>query len=184
MINKVETFLDEEELIRLLQINKTIAIGELYKKYSAPLLGRIQFIVKQPELAEEVLMEVFLKAWATAHNFKKYHSRLFTWLSHIATTCANDFIKSDLNKNSVSNHSKRNCVYLARTENGIQFLRDNMGMKELVNGLSEEWSEVLYTVYFLGKTEEEAALILNLPIDIVRSRVHLAIMELRRVYDQ
>jgi RNA polymerase sigma-70 factor (ECF subfamily) len=54
---------DEIELLRLLKAGNTSAFQQLYNKYHPALYAYILRFIKIPELAEDILQEVFIKIW-------------------------------------------------------------------------------------------------------------------------
>jgi len=56
-------------------------------------------------------------------------------------------------------------------------------IKQLVNQLKPEYNILLEMVYFKGYTHLETADKLNLPVGTVKTRIRMAIMELRTQFD-
>ena len=56
------------------------AVSELYDKYAPALYGRIMGVVKQKEIAEKILLRVFINAVVDKNVQQSSHIRLFTSL--------------------------------------------------------------------------------------------------------
>ncbi|MNY50148.1 ECF RNA polymerase sigma factor RpoE [compost metagenome] len=65
----------------------------------------------------------------------------------------------------------------------MTFNADTLGVKDMVNALKPELNVVLNMVYFKGYTHAEAAEELSLPLGTVKTRIRMAIMELRKNFN-
>jgi RNA polymerase sigma-70 factor (ECF subfamily) len=171
--------LSEEELISKLKSQDTIVMQALYDMYSAALFGVISRLIPQTELAEDVLQETFLKIWNSAGSYDSSKGRLFTWMMNIARNLAIDKLRSKDFRNSNKNLELDNNVNVVDGQNEVTFNADALGVKEMVTKLKPEFNDVLNMVYFKGYTHLEAAKELNLPLGTVKTRIRMAIMELR-----
>ncbi|HPH86646.1 MAG TPA: sigma-70 family RNA polymerase sigma factor, partial [Ferruginibacter sp.] len=107
----------EEELISRLKEREQQAFSYLYDHYAGALNGIICRMVEDPQLAEDILQEAFLKVW---NNFAQYDSskgRLFTWMINITRNLTIDTLRSkgykkqrqiSKDENSVSNYHDKN----------------------------------------------------------------------------
>ncbi len=175
--------LPEEELISKLKNRDTVAIGVLYDMYSAALFGIISRVVPQTEIAEDILQETFIKIWNAAESYDSSKGRLFTWMMNIARNLAIDKVRSKDFKNAVKNQDLDNNVDFIDTQKEITFNSDLLGLKEMVNTLKPEFNKVLNMIYFKGYTHVEAAEELNLPLGTVKTRVRMAILQLRKYFN-
>ncbi|WP_367866948.1 hypothetical protein [Pedobacter sp. WC2423] len=179
-----EVFLSEKELVETLRTNRTFAISELYDKYSGALLFKILYIVERTDLAEQVLKDVFVEAWRTAVDYNPNDRRLFTWILNLAVKHAKKTLKiieENSNRKDLQNQQHINYTTFNNDEkNEYCHLR----AEELLNYLDLELSEVFYTVYFLGNTLEEASEILRSPLEVIKCKIRMAILELRKIYSQ
>ncbi|MBE9599133.1 RNA polymerase sigma factor [Pedobacter sp. MC2016-24] len=175
--------LSEEELVGALKNRHTIAVQALYDMYSAALLGVISRIVQPIELAEDLLQETFIKIWNSGESYDASKGRLFTWMMNIARNLAIDKLRSKDFKNSNKNQDIENNVDFIDAQKEISFNADTLGIKDMVTALKPEFTSVLDMVYFKGYTHVEAAEELNLPLGTVKTRIRMAIMELRKNFN-
>jgi hypothetical protein len=61
---------------------------KLYSSYAPALLGIISGIVKDSNIAEDVLEETFSNVWTRLYTYDEKLERIFTWLSGIARETA------------------------------------------------------------------------------------------------
>ncbi|MET1055969.1 MAG: sigma-70 family RNA polymerase sigma factor [Pedobacter sp.] len=175
--------LTEEELVRALRAKETIAIQALYDMYSGALLGVISRIVQQSEIAEDLLQETFIKIWNSADSYDSSKGRLFTWMINVARNIAIDKLRSKDFRNSHKNQDIENNVDFIDSQKKITFNADTLGIRDMVTALKPEFNDVLNMVYFKGYTHVEAAEELNLPLGTVKTRIRMAIMELRKHFN-
>jgi RNA polymerase sigma factor (sigma-70 family) len=175
--------LSEEELVGALKNQETVAIKALYDMYSGALLGVISRIVLQSEVAEDILQETFVKIWNSSGSYDPSKGRLFTWMMNIARNLSIDKLRSKDFKNSNKNQHLENNVDLVDAQKGVSFNADTLGVKDLVDNLRPDFKSVLDMVYFKGYTHVEAAEKLNLPLGTVKTRVRMAILELRKKFN-
>lgn len=175
--------LSEDDLVNALKRHDTVAIKALYDMYSGSLLGVISRIVLHNEVAEDILQETFVKIWNSAPSYDASKGRLFTWMMNVARNLAIDKLRSKDFKNANKNQDIENNVDFIDEQKKTSFNSDTLGLKELVTNLKPEFKEVLDIVYFKGYTHAEAAEHLNLPLGTVKTRVRMAIIELRKKFN-
>ena len=175
--------LSEEELVKALKNRNTIAVQALYDMYSAALLGVISRIVQPIELAEDLLQETFIKIWNSGESYDSSKGRLFTWMMNIARNLAIDKLRSKDFKNSNKNQDIENNVDFIDQQKKVSYNADTLGLKEMVTTLKPDFKNVLDMVYFKGYTHVETAEELNLPLGTVKTRVRMAILELRKKFN-
>jgi len=175
--------LSEEELVLSLQHREKIAVEALYDMYSASLFGVISRIINDTAIAEDVLQETFVKIW---HSFSSYSSekgRLFTWMVNIARNLAIDKIRSKDFKNQNKNQEIENNVTFIDEQRNTVYKPELMGIKDLVQTLKPEQKLIIELVYFKGYTHVEAAEELGIPLGTIKTRLRMAILELRKHFN-
>lgn len=160
-----------------------MAIQALYDMYSGALLGVISRVIQQTEVAEDLLQETFIKIWNSANSYDSSKGRLFTWMMNIARNLSIDKLRSKDFKNSTKNQDLENNVDFIDTQREVTFNADVLGLKEMVTALKPDLYKVLDMVYFKGYTHVEAAEELNLPLGTVKTRIRMAILELRKYFN-
>lgn len=175
--------LAEEDLIRALKNQETIAIQALYDMYSGALFGVISRIIPQTEVAEDVLQDTFIRIWNSAEHYDSSKGRLFTWMINLARNLSIDKLRSKDFRNSNKNQDIENNVDFIDAEKKISFNSDVVGLRDMVSGLKPEYFDVLDMVYFKGYTHVEAAEALGIPLGTVKTRIRMSVMELRKKFN-
>lgn len=88
--------IDEKELVAQLQDQKTArqAFDTLLRSYSQPVYWQIRKMVLNHDDANDLVQNVFLKAWNNLHNFRG-DAKLSTWLFKIAINESINFINKE-----------------------------------------------------------------------------------------
>jgi len=180
---KRQISLSEEELVQLLRRREKVAAEALYDMYSASLYGVILRIVNEETLAEDILQETFVKIWQSFSSYSADKGRLFTWMVNIARNLSIDKIRSKDFRNQNKNQDIENNVNLIDENRSAVYKPELLGIKELVNTLRPEQKSILELVYFKGYTHVEAADELGIPLGTVKTRLRMAILELRKHFN-
>lgn len=170
-----------DTLIERLKQQDASALSELYDAYSGALYGVVLRIVRTPETAEQVLQDVFLKAWRNIEYYDPAKGRLFTWLVNIARHAAIDAVRSAQYRQQQKTDSLETLVH---HPGGQGIHADHIGVRELVAQLEEKHRTLIELLYFQGYTQEEAAEAVGIPLGTVKTRVRRALRELRRAFGE
>lgn len=167
-------------IVALLRQDDKSAISLLYDNYSEALFGVILRIVQQEPLAEEILQDTFLKIWKYRESYDESKGRFFTWMLNIARNTAID--QTRLKSFSQKNQDIDNVVSIIDSREQGNFNVDAIGIRELIGKLPEEHRSIIDLVYFQGYTHIEAAEALSLPLGTLKTRLRLAIVQLRKTF--
>jgi RNA polymerase sigma factor (sigma-70 family) len=176
-LSRKKISLSEEELVLALGNQEKVAIEALYDMYSASLFGVISRIVIDTPTAEDVLQETFVKIWNSFSSYSAEKGRLFTWMVNIDKIRSKDF------KNQAKNHELENNVTFIDEQRNTVYKPELMGIKDLVLTLKPEQKSILDLVYFKGYTHVEAAEELGIPLGTIKTRLRMAIIELRKNFN-
>jgi RNA polymerase sigma factor (sigma-70 family) len=175
--------LSEEELVLALRNREKIAIEALYDMYSSSLLGVISRIIIDTATAEDLLQETFVKIWHSFSSYSTEKGRLFTWMVNIARNLAIDKLRSKDFKNQNKNQELENNVTFIDEQRNTVYKPELLGIKELVGTLKPEQKSILELVYFKGYTHVEAADELGIPLGTIKTRLRMAIQQLRKHFN-
>jgi RNA polymerase sigma factor (sigma-70 family) len=175
--------LSEEELVLGLRNREKVAVEALYDNYSASLYGVIFRIVNETAIAEDILQETFVKIWQSFSSYSPDKGRLFTWMVNIARNLSIDKVRSKDFRNQNKNQELENTVNLIDEQNNTVYKPELLGIKDLVQTLKPEQKSILDLVYFKGYTHVEVADELGVPLGTVKTRLRMAIQELRKHFN-
>jgi RNA polymerase sigma-70 factor (ECF subfamily) len=171
--------ISEQELVTRLKARDRDALGFLYDHYSAALYGVVFRILKNEDVAEEVLQDVFLKIWDKFDQYDSAKGKLFTWMLNVARNQAIDKTRSkEINKDQKT-RGIENVVSKIDSREFIEQRVDDIGVKDIIKHLPDEQQFVVEFLYFKGYSQSELAEEFNIPLGTVKTRLRLAIRSLR-----
>lgn len=173
----------ESELVMKLKARDKSSLEYLYDNYSAALFGVISRIIRNEKIAEEVLQDVFLKIWDRISFYDPEKGRLFTWMLNVARNQAIDRTRSREIKNDKKTSELESFVSAIEARGNEELATDAIGLDEVLNKLPEEQSFVVRQLYIKGYTHRELADEFDIPLGTVKTRLRLAMMELRKQLD-
>jgi len=168
-----------EQLVSKFQDKDEKAFESLYNMYSESMHGVIYNIVRDDTIAQDVMQEVFIKAWHNADSYSSKKGRFFTWLINISRNAAIDKIRSKSFKNSGKNLNSDYFVDIIQDHDSLDDKTDAIGIKNFVGKLKKKCIEVIELLYFKGYTQKEASETLEMPIGTIKTRNRNCINELR-----
>lgn len=170
---------ETQDLIEGLKNKDRNSYDMLYKNYSSILYGIALRITKRQETAEDVLQETFVKIFNNIHKYDSAKGTLFTWMLNICRNTSIDKIR--YGKESV--HIEFDSLELnLNTGTNPEIKLANAEMWELLEKLDNDHKEVLKLSYYYGYSHKDIAEKLNMPFGTVKSKIRIAIRELRKIY--
>ena len=143
--------------------------------------GIIFRIVKHEEIAEEILQDVFLKVWEKIGSYDSSKGKLFTWMLNIARNQAIDKTRSKEISKGRKTDDLDNLVSRIDSQEHAELQVDSIGLTELLDRLPEEQRFVVNYLYLKGYTQSELAEEFTIPLGTVKTRLRLALIELRTI---
>lgn len=177
---------DKEDWNRLLQkvgdSQDREAFSRLFAHFAPLLKG---FLLKgggvDPDQAEELVQETMIKVWRKAPTYSPSQAAASTWMYTIARNTRIDWLRK---------HNKVQLEELTADEtydeetgetpySSLIQVRNEKNIKEHLTNLPQEQLQVLTLMYYQGKSGQEVANELNIPLGTVKSRVRLALQKMR-----
>lgn len=182
--------LPPEELSQLLArcaLNDRHAFEALYKATSAQLFGLIVRIVKNPDLASEVLQEGYVKIWNRAGDFRADKARPMTWMGTIVRNQAIDLLRRSSHE-SVPFEPVDELHWLADEGAGPYELtsqsQQHQSVHACLNQLEGTQRQAMMLAYFNGLTHEQLADHLDTPLGTVKSWLRRGLMRLKKCLEE
>ncbi|MGW9685573.1 RNA polymerase sigma factor [Flagellimonas sp. 2504JD1-5] len=169
----------ERHIVSLLAEKDDKAISLLYENYGDTLYGVAYKVVRNEELAQDILQESFIKIWKKADSYDPSKAKLFTWLFRITRNTAIDKLRSVSNKSDKEVQIDVSDVYNL----GVNDIRPEfMDVQENLDKIEPKYKIVLEALFFQGMTQQEASDELEIPLGTVKSRLKIGLRELGKIY--
>jgi RNA polymerase sigma-70 factor (ECF subfamily) len=187
--------LPDADVVALAQQGRDSAFRELIRRYERPVFSLIYRMVRDRELAEDLAQDTFIKV---LNHIDKYRPefKLSSWLFKIANNAAIDHLRRrQLDTVSIDGSPH------AQTADAVEATRfdvvdqqesalDEMEARELgasiekaIAGLRPEYRSCIMLRHVEGRSYEEIAATLDLPLGTVKTYIHRARHELREALE-
>jgi RNA polymerase sigma-70 factor (ECF subfamily) len=173
----------DRELMRLVVRGEQSALEELMSRWTRPVYSLALRILRNPELAEEVTQDVFLKVWKHAALFEEQRGAFSSWVLTMTHHGSIDALRRGKARGSQVTSTLDNVVSatLPSPRPGVSTWQ-KVKLEQALDTLPEKQRQVVELAYFGGHTREEMAVILKEPVGTVKTRLRDAIQKLAAVF--
>lgn len=172
---------DEEELLRQLRETKTreMAFMRLVRMCQEQLYWQIRRIVLTHENADDVLQNVFVKAWSNIDSFKG-DSKLTTWLYRIAVNESINFMKRLRETRSIDDESEAATLASDPYFDGD---KTQQKLQEAICTLPQKQRIVFNMRYFDEISYNEMSVMLNTSVGALKASYHHAVQKILAYFE-
>ncbi|MER3486801.1 MAG: RNA polymerase subunit sigma-24 [Chloroflexota bacterium] len=178
----------DAELIARASEGDARALEILYDRYARVVYSFALRIVGDPSLAEELLQEVFFRAWQQGGAFRASRGSFITWLLSITHNLAIDELRKRRRRpQRADNNTTEEAEQLlpempdesqdVEEEVWLASLRDRIA--DALAALPPTQREAIELAYFQGLTQREIAEHLGEPLGTIKTRMRLGMQKLR-----
>ena len=160
------------------------AFKTVYAATSVKLYGIIVRILGRPDVADEVLQEVYVRVWQRASDFDRASSSPITWLATIARNRALDEARRGTMR-SLDDFPE--LLQLPSEDNPAANLERSEELRRLyacLDGLEPEKKEIVLLVYYHGMTREEISIRFKRPAATVKTWLRRSLAQLKECLGQ
>jgi len=157
-------------------------LRELYRRYSGELYGFALNALTDRELAEEVVQDVFARAWRRAADYDPRRGSVRTWLYAITRNRIVDARRRGAVRPGLAPQDAEEMPAEVDSELEQAVLRWQMAAA--LTRLSPEHREVIRLAHYGGLTLREISERMGIPLGTVKSRTSYAMRTLRLILDE
>ncbi len=174
----------DEQLVRKAQEENDRAFGQLVERYESKVYSLALKMLRNPEDAEDVLQDTFLRAYRGIKSFKG-NSTFSTWIYRItANSALMRLRKKQLPTVSIDDADEREApINIADWAPGpaeqLLSQETQRAMNEAIEALPAEFRQVFVLRDIEELSNSEVADILDLSVAAVKSRLHRARLKVR-----
>jgi len=178
----------DAELIARASEGDARALEVLYDRYARVVYSFALRIVGDPSLAEELLQEVFLRAWQQGGAFRATRGSFITWLLSITHNLAIDELRKRRRRpqRAENNTSEESEQLLPEMPDESQDVEEEVWLASLRDRIADALAslppaqrEAIELAYFQGLTQREIAERLGEPLGTIKTRMRLGMQKLR-----
>lgn len=172
-------------LARVAANDDKAAFREIYTHF-APRIKAYAINQGFSQYAEVLIQEVMINVWRNAGKYSEHLASVSTWIFTIARNQRIDMLRK-LNRTKAEIVIETEDLWQLPTEDTTIFSIQNLSTEKFVTAaidkLPEEQMIALRKVYYEGKTHEEVAEELNIPLGTVKGRLRLSLQKLRVMFE-
>lgn len=172
--------MDDAELLEAVAMQDQSAMATLFDKYSRLVYSIALRVLREPDLAEDVMQEVLLQVWRQPGGFVSQRGSLGAWLAVVARNRAIDVIRRRAHLTPLEE------LVLPEPKNLQRSVEQNHLMNQVrgvVQALPEEQQAPLHMAYFDGLTHTEISERTGTPLGTVKTRIRTALIAVRRALE-
>lgn len=177
--------LEDPQLVSLMASGNAQALETLYDRHSRIVFSFALRIVGDPAIAEDLLQEVFFRAWQQAQRFSEGKGSFVTWLLSITHNMAIDEIRKRQRRPQRADSADPDLMLANITDKGtsveeyavISSWRDQIS--DALKELPQPQREAIEMAYFQGLTQREISERLSEPLGTIKTRMRLGMRKLR-----
>ena len=173
--------LSDHGLVALIARGDREAFARLYDRYCDAAYSVALRVVRDRELAADVVQNAFLAVWQQARNFDPHRGQPSHWILTVTHHKAVDVVRREERRRAEPLDERYDAADPAPAVDERAWLsvtRDHV--RAALARLPDPHREVIELAYFAGYTQSELAERLALPIGTVKSRTFAAMAALRR----
>jgi RNA polymerase sigma-70 factor (ECF subfamily) len=156
------------------------AFEQVFTELTSPVYRLALTVVRDPAQAEEVAQEVLAEIWRTAGRFDPARGSAVAWSLMITRRRAIDRVRSIATDADRERRTATAAVSWDQVSEAVEDGLDREQVRQSLSALSGPQRQAVLLVFDAGYSFAEAALILQVPVGTVKSRVRAAVINLRR----
>ena len=178
--------MDEKEIIKQLNDPKTQrkAFEKVVRMYSEQLYWHVRRVVLSHDDADDVLQNVFMKAWTHLDSFSQ-ESRISTWLYRIAINESIDFMRRQKKQQQVSvDNEDLSVANMLMADDYFDGNQTQAMLQEAISQLPDVQRTVFNMRYFDEKKYSEISQVLHTSEGSLKASYHIAVKKISEFFKQ
>ncbi|HEX6160020.1 MAG TPA: sigma-70 family RNA polymerase sigma factor [Thermoanaerobaculia bacterium] len=161
------------------------AFEALYDRHASTIYALLLRILGNPDDAQEILQEAFVKAWSSARLFDAVRGSEAAWLISIARSRAIDRLRSRrIRSDREHDAGREHYIHASFVENGTAMehaieSEERIAVRAALSHLPVAQRVALELAYFEGLSQSEIAERLHEPLGTIKTRMQLGMKKLR-----
>ncbi|MEX2446606.1 MAG: sigma-70 family RNA polymerase sigma factor [Dehalococcoidia bacterium] len=176
---------EDVELVAALADEDIRALEQLYDRYSTLAYSVSLRVLRDPQLAEDVVQEVFLRLWRQPTSYDPTRGRFISWLMSVTRNRSVDELRRVSRRRRSEQLEEQPGHELASTERlddpqaGVEIAEARANVRAAMTRLPPSQRRVIELAYFGGLTQVEIADVTGEPLGTVKTRIRLGMNKLR-----
>jgi RNA polymerase sigma-70 factor (ECF subfamily) len=175
---------DDRALIAAIATGDSNALEQLYERYAAAVYRVALRVLKNRELAEDVVQEVFWRVWRRSASFANERGRVAQWLFGIAhNLCIDELRRMRARPVAIYEDAEHPLIQQLIDEQSdvpaaAWATEQRQAITEAMRELPAAQRQAIALAYFDGMSHQEIATRLNRPLGTIKTRVRSGLHKL------
>jgi RNA polymerase sigma-70 factor (ECF subfamily) len=177
---RFESLSDSALVIAVARRNEP-ALEELCRRYSGQLAGLARRVIRDDELAADVVQDVFVRLWERPERFDPERGSLRSYLLADVHGRSVDLIRAEeaRRRREERDHVERLRDPVPTVEDEVVIRGLSADVRESLASLSDDERRAIELAYFDGHSYRDVAILLEEPEGTVKSRIRSGLAKLR-----
>ena len=155
------------------------ALAEVYRRHGGPVLGLAKRLLRDTDLAQEIVQEVMLRLWNNPEKFDGSRGSLRSYLLAHTHGRSVDLIRSESSRRMREERDAQLAVRAGLSlEEEVWEMALADHIRDALSELDEGVRKAIELAYFSGYTYREVATLLNTPEGTIKSRIRSGLQRL------
>jgi RNA polymerase sigma-70 factor (ECF subfamily) len=174
----------DEAIVGAIAGGSADALGQLYDRHGAVCYGLARRIVGQPDVAEEIVQDVFAQVWREAARYARDRATVAGWLVMLTRARAIDRVRSRRARPDAAAGVALSAVPPPTAadpdpEAAALTAAEAHSVRQALIALPDQQRALLDLAYYEGLTHSEIAERTGIPLGTVKTRLRAAMLTLR-----
>lgn len=178
----------DEELLQLIAARDSKALESLYERHAQIVYNLIFRIVRNQEIADEILQESFWQVWQKANDFRG--GTAAAWFYRIARNKSLDQLRrQDARPQPLLTGSEQDEEEMWNTLSEPQYEVDHLveqrwdrqAVHKALHAIPAEQRRCLELAYFEGMSQSQIAQLTDTPLGTIKTRIRLGLQKLEHL---
>lgn len=174
MLPEVST--QDSELIERICQRDQRALAVLYDQMADRVYSLALYILRNPDNAEEVTQDIFMKIWDRADQWDENKAKLSTWILAMTRNAAIDRLRKEKRRPAVIESPFDRILQMEAVES------EGHQLRTLLHHLPHEQQEAIYLNFFGGMSHTDIAEVTGIPLGTIKTRLRLGLKKLRSIW--
>ena len=156
------------------------AFKTLYQRSSGKLFGVVLRILKNRQMAEDALQDVYLKIWQRAGTYSSDKGKPVSWMATIARNRAIDIVRASRPHQTIDEPGDEEEVFQLGTQNaeGVD-VGELESLRFCLGEMKKDDRQYVMLAYYEGFSRDELAQQFDIPVGTIKTRLRRGLLALR-----
>jgi RNA polymerase sigma-70 factor (ECF subfamily) len=179
----------DDQLMRNVANGDATSLEVLYDRYVRQCFGLALRLLNNPQIAEEVVQEVFTKLWSRPDSYSATKGKFASWLlSLVHHRCIDELRRRSNNEARLEDPVTGSLLDTQLDpapdpSDQVALMEQQVAVRQALQELVPNQREVLMLAYFGGLSQSQIASELKQPLGTVKTRVRMGLQKLKLLLD-